>query len=86
MKKIIKVLLLTIIILSFNFVYAKVNVPENIRVGIYYNSTAKEKITITSATNILLEAEYGEDEEVHEIEKNSVIAGNPARVIRKLNE
>lgn len=73
MKKIIKVLLITIITLSFNFSYAKVKVPENIRVGLYYDSTAKDKITITSDTNILLEAEYGEDEEVHEIEKNSVI-------------
>lgn len=73
MKKIIKVLLITIIILSFNFSYAKVKVPDNIRVGLYYDSTAKDKITITSTTNILLEAEYGEDEEKHEIEKNSVI-------------
>lgn len=73
MKKIIKVLLITITILSFNFVYAKVNVPENIRVGLYYGSTAKDKITITSSTSMLIEAEYGADEELHKIDKNSTV-------------
>ncbi len=73
MEKILKVLIFTIIILSFNSVYAKVNVPDTVTIGLYYNSTAQEKITITSTTDIYIEAEYGEDEEEHKIDKNSKV-------------
>ncbi len=54
MKKYIIMVTLIIVVLSINNLVYAVNIPENIRVGLYYGSTAKQTISMTSTNNMLI--------------------------------